>query len=41
VSETRFDDIPIEAGKIYYWKIVTKDSVGNESTSEVFTFSVG
>ena len=41
ILETRFDDIPVEAGKTYYWKIVTKDSVGNESTSPVFTFSVG
>ena len=41
VTETRFNDIPVEAGKTYYWKIVTKDSIGNESTSEVFTFSVG
>ncbi|WP_423998806.1 hypothetical protein [Maribacter sp. IgM3_T14_3] len=41
VTETRFNDIPVEAGKIYYWKIITKDSIGNESTSEVFTFSVG
>ncbi|MEH6748193.1 MAG: hypothetical protein V7670_15280 [Maribacter arcticus] len=41
IIETRFDDIPVEAGKTYYWKIVTKDSVGNESTSTVFTFTVG
>jgi hypothetical protein len=41
IIETRFDDIPVEAGKSYYWKIVTKDSVGNESTSPIFTFSVG
>lgn len=41
VTEKRFNDIPVEAGKTYYWKIVTKDSIGNESTSEVFTFSVG
>ncbi|MGO4920510.1 hypothetical protein [Maribacter spongiicola] len=41
VTETRFNDIPVEAGKTYYWKIITKDSIGNESTSEVFTFSVG
>lgn len=41
IPETRFNDIPVEAGKIYYWKIITKDSIGNESTSEVFTFSVG
>ncbi|WP_282050976.1 hypothetical protein [Maribacter aquivivus] len=41
VTDTRFNDIPVEAGKTYYWKIITKDSIGNESTSEVFTFSVG
>ncbi|MDF4204146.1 hypothetical protein PXD56_14325 [Maribacter sp. SA7] len=41
VTETRFNDIAVEAGKVYYWKVVTKDSVGNESTSEVFNFSVG
>tara|TARA_R110001583_G_scaffold41753_3_gene132779 strand:- start:17068 stop:17748 length:681 start_codon:yes stop_codon:yes gene_type:complete len=41
IIETRFDDIPVEAGKTYYWKIVTKDSVGNESTSTIFFFSVG
>jgi hypothetical protein len=41
IIETRFDGIPVEAGKTYYWKIVTKDSVGNESISPVFTFTVG
>lgn len=41
ITASRFNDIPVEAGKTYYWKIVTKDSIGNESTSEVFTFSVG
>lgn len=41
VTDTRFNDIPVEAGKTYYWKVVTKDSIANESTSEVFTFSVG
>ncbi|MEP2279426.1 hypothetical protein [Maribacter sp.] len=41
ITSSRYNDIPVEAGKIYYWKIVTKDSAGNESTSEVFSFSVG
>ncbi|WP_405415825.1 hypothetical protein [Maribacter sp. Asnod1-A12] len=41
ITETRFNDISVEANKVYYWKIVTKNSIGNESTSEVFTFSVG
>ncbi|WP_123803314.1 hypothetical protein [Maribacter sp. 4G9] len=33
--------IPVSAGKTYYWKIVTKDSKGNESISPVFSFTVG
>ncbi|WP_324027976.1 hypothetical protein QSV08_08555 [Maribacter sp. BPC-D8] len=41
VTDTRFSEIPVEAGKTYYWKIITKDSVGNESTSSVFNFTVG
>lgn len=41
LTDTRFNDIPVEANKTYYWKIITKDSIGNESTSEVFNFSVG
>ncbi|WP_430426592.1 hypothetical protein [Maribacter litoralis] len=41
INASRYNGIPVEAGKIYYWKIVTKDSVGNESTSEMFNFSVG
>ncbi|VXC02602.1 hypothetical protein [Maribacter litoralis] len=41
INASRYNGIPVEAGKTYYWKIVTKDSVGNESTSEVFNFSVG
>lgn len=35
------NDIPVEQGKIYYWKIITKDNLGNQSTSELFNFSVG
>ncbi|WP_051941750.1 hypothetical protein [Maribacter forsetii] len=41
ITTSKYDDLPVEAGKIYYWKIVTKDSSGNESISEVFNFSVG
>ena len=41
IIETRLNDIPVESGKTYYWKIVTKDSIGNESTSPVFNFTVG
>ncbi|MEP2238630.1 MAG: hypothetical protein ABJI22_09735 [Maribacter sp.] len=41
IIDTRYNDISVEAGKIYFWKVVTRDSVGNESTSETFSFSVG
>tara|TARA_R110002051_G_scaffold303610_1_gene372575 strand:+ start:30446 stop:31126 length:681 start_codon:yes stop_codon:yes gene_type:complete len=41
IETTRLNDIPVENGKTYYWKIVTKDSVGNESISPIFTFNVG
>lgn len=41
ITESRYNEIPVKAGKIYYWKIVTKDSIGNESTSAIFSFSVG
>lgn len=41
ITDSRFNDIQVTVGKTYYWKIVTKDSVGNESTSQVFNFTVG
>lgn len=41
ITGTRFNDIPVEAGKVYYWKVITKDSAENESISPIFTFSVG
>lgn len=33
-------DVSVSSGTIYYWKIVTKDSVGNTSDSEIFQFRV-
>lgn len=41
ITESRFNDIPVEVGKDYYWKVITKDSADNESVSPIFTFSVG
>lgn len=32
--------VTISSGTTYYWKIVTRDSEGNESTSQIFSFSV-
>jgi hypothetical protein len=33
-------NVPVTSGKTYYWKVVTKDSVGNTSTSDTFRFTV-
>ncbi|MFV1450182.1 hypothetical protein VBZ51_13590 [Maribacter sp. HS] len=41
IETTRYNDIPVEAGNTYYWKIVTRDYVGNETSSSVFNFNVG
>lgn len=34
------NDVVISAGNVYYWQVVTKDSVGNESKSAIFYFTV-
>lgn len=41
VEENNMNGIPVEEGKVYYWKIITKDANGNESISDIFNFSVG
>ena len=33
-------DATVKSGTTYYWKIVTKDTNGNSTTSDVFQFSV-
>lgn len=32
--------VNVSSGNIYYWKVITKDSQGNSSTSEIFQFKV-
>lgn len=39
-AESNFPDVAIAAGTTYYWRVVTTDSQGNTSTSEVFEFRV-
>ncbi|MFM1877904.1 MAG: hypothetical protein RLZZ241_770 [Bacteroidota bacterium] len=39
-SEAQTLDITVESGLTYYWKVVSFDSAGNSSISEVFEFSV-
>lgn len=41
LENDQYNNIPVSTGKIYYWKIITKDSHGNASTSPTFYFSVG
>jgi hypothetical protein len=40
IVESILSNLPVEAGKTYYWKIITKDSKGNSSVSEIFKFKV-
>ncbi|MDT0606894.1 hypothetical protein [Croceitalea rosinachiae] len=40
-AETTLANVAVTSGTTYYWKIVTTDSVGNTSSSEVFSFRVG
>lgn len=38
VSENTLKDVAVSAGKIYYWKVVTRDSNGNMSDSGIYQF---
>jgi hypothetical protein len=40
LEDSILNDVPISSGTIYYWKIITKDSLGNSSDSGVFQFKV-
>lgn len=39
-SESFLADVPVSSQKVYYWKVVSKDSKGNTSTSETYQFKV-
>jgi len=39
-TSTSLADVAVMAGTIYFWQVVTTDSAGNASTSEVFEFRV-
>ena len=39
-TETSLADVAVTAATIYFWQVVTTDSAGNTSTSEVFEFRV-
>jgi hypothetical protein len=40
VTAMNLAGVSVTGGTTYYWKVVTKDGVGNVSQSEVYTFSV-
>lgn len=35
-----YTNVAVGSGKSYYWKIITRDAVGNQSHSDVFFFSI-
>ncbi|MFD1162915.1 hypothetical protein [Hwangdonia seohaensis] len=39
ITGTTLNNVTIEANKTYYWSVTTKDSQGNISYSEVFSFT--
>lgn len=39
-TEMSLAGVAVTAGNVYYWKVVTRDSQGNSSTSETFEFRV-
>ena len=41
LKETNTNDLPVEVGNQYFWKVVTKYADGNEAISNIFNFSVG
>ena len=40
-TESSMEVESVVSGTTYYWKVVTEDSKGNSSTSEVFEFKIG
>ncbi|GMN07151.1 hypothetical protein MTsPCn5_25400 [Croceitalea sp. MTPC5] len=38
---TSLEAVPVTSGTTYFWTVVTTDSTGNTSTSEIFQFKVG
>ncbi|MFD1616283.1 hypothetical protein [Gelatiniphilus marinus] len=38
ITQTTLNNVTVEAGKTYYWSIKTKDTQGNISNSDIFSF---
>ncbi|QEM10129.1 hypothetical protein [Mucilaginibacter rubeus] len=39
VSDSNLKDVAVSAAKTYYWKVVTRDSNGNTSVSDIYQFT--
>jgi len=40
IIESAANDVSVSRGDTYYWKVLTKDSKGNTSTSQLYSFKV-
>lgn len=40
VSNMHLNSIPVTSGKTYYWKVSTRDKLGNIATSDLYKFTV-
>ncbi|MFT4576462.1 MAG: hypothetical protein ACI9SI_001389 [Polaribacter sp.] len=40
LNDSILNDVPISSNTIYYWKIITKDSLGNSSDSGLYQFKI-
>ena len=39
-ATTNSINVEVESGTVYYWKVISVDSAGNESNSQIFQFRV-
>ena len=40
LTSTSLQDIALNSSATYYWKVLTRDSQGNESNSKIFSFTI-
>lgn len=40
LDDTSISDVPVASGTVYFWQVITTDSHGNTSTSDIFEFQV-
>ncbi|MBD0833175.1 hypothetical protein [Aestuariibaculum sediminum] len=40
ITESKLEGVQVEASTTYYWKVLTRDALGNASTSETYSFKI-